>query len=62
MGKIKEFEMSEDQFNTLMETCKPIPLAWKALGKEMGFDFMTANPVKEKTLRFFTAEVVNSTQ
>ena len=29
--------------------------AWRALGTEMGFDFMTVEPVSGKGTRFFTA-------
>lgn len=29
--------------------------AWQALGKEMGFDYMTVRPVSGKSDRFFTA-------
>lgn len=29
--------------------------AWEALGKRMGFDYMTVIPIKEKGNRFFNA-------
>ena len=31
--------------------------AWEELGKELGFDYLTVEPVYEKGYRFFTAEV-----
>lgn len=30
--------------------------AWRNLGKEMGFDYMTVKPIEGKGQRFFTAE------
>jgi len=30
--------------------------AWKQLGKELGFDYTTAQPVPGKSNKFFTAE------
>ncbi len=32
--------------------------AWKALGEEMGFQFMTVQPVPSKDDHYFTAEVI----
>lgn len=33
--------------------------AWEALGKEMGFDYMTTRPIYGKGQRFFNAEPSN---
>ena len=72
---IKEFEMSQEQMDRLMECSKPVPLiaihcgmppspqanantAWAALGKEMGFESMTARPIKGKDTKCFTAEAI----
>ncbi len=69
----KEFEMTQEQFDKIIEACRPVPAimlqcgtprsqqasandAWESLGKEMGFDYMTARP-SSKGDRFFTAEV-----
>ena len=69
----KEYEMSPEQFETLVKSMQPTPVmmiggvkpastqerangAWAALGKEMGFHHMTAQPVEGKGPRFFTAE------
>lgn len=68
----KEFEMSQEQLDKLLDACKPVPCimiggvmprspqenandAWKALGEELGFKFMTVQP-SPKGQRFFTAE------
>lgn len=32
---------------------------WQKIGRELGFDYMTARPVQGKGARFFTAEVAN---
>lgn len=69
----KEFELTTEQFDKLIEACRPVSLimlqcgmprspqqnandAWRALGKELGFDGMTVEP-SSKGQRFFTAEV-----
>jgi hypothetical protein len=71
----KEFEMTQEDLDIILNACKPTPAmwgsggvplfatqqenaneAWKALGKKMGFDGMTCNPVPGKGQRFFTAE------
>lgn len=33
--------------------------AWEQLGKEMGFKYMTVQPISGKSTQFFTAEVTN---
>ena len=67
-----KYEMTEEQYQTLLEASKPVPLiginlgmprsqqqnanaAWKKLGEEMGFKFMTAQPYGNNP-REFTAE------
>jgi hypothetical protein len=32
--------------------------AWRSLGKKMGFDYMTVQPITDKGQRFFTAEPI----
>lgn len=66
------FEMTQEDFDTLLKSMQPTPLimlqcggasdpqeranaAWAALGKKMGFDYMTVWPVKDMGPRFFTA-------
>ena len=56
------YEMTQEQFNTLLDACKPVRLimlqcgtpqspqqnanaAWRALGNELKFDYMTVKPV-----------------
>jgi hypothetical protein len=73
----KEFEMTEQQLNRLLDSCKPVPYmiiggilprspqenandAWMLLGREMGFEWDTVEPVYGKSNRFFTAEVLES--
>ena len=68
----KEYEMTQEQYDTLLDACKPVPMimlqcgtpsspqenanrAWEALGKEMGFEYMSVKSVPNKP-RFFTAE------
>ena len=34
--------------------------AWQALGREMGFAYMSVKPVEGKDEKFFTAEVVDN--
>lgn len=67
----KEYEMTPAQLAKIMEACEAVPYlvangtepciqdnvnaAWDALGKEMGFDFLTVRP-NGKGDRFFTAE------
>ncbi|MDD5061354.1 MAG: hypothetical protein PHN44_03620, partial [Candidatus Marinimicrobia bacterium] len=68
----KEYEMTQEQYDTLLDACKPVPMimlqcgtpsspqenanrAWEALGKEMGFEYMSVKLVPNKP-RFFTAE------
>jgi len=70
----KQFTMTDDQLNTLLEACRPVPYmivggvaprsqqenanaAWEALGKEMGFDHMSVQPVQGAVMSVFTAEV-----
>lgn len=71
----KEFTMSEEQLEKLLDACKPVPYmvvggiaplsqqeranaAWASLGREMGFDAMSVRPVPGKSMKVFTAEVV----
>lgn len=67
-----EYEMTEEDLNTLLESMKPTPCimvggysprsqqenansAWASLGKKMGFDSMSVQPISGKGTRFFTA-------
>ena len=69
------FEMTEEQYEKLLEASKPTPLmylsggrpmspspqenanrAWRKLGKELGFDWRTVEPVEGESDRVFTAE------
>ena len=69
----REYEMTEEQMNRLLEASKPViymiiggmppsspqenaNAAWNDLGRELGFDYMTVQPVPGKSNRFFTAE------
>jgi hypothetical protein len=71
----KEYEMTQEQLDKLLDACKPVPMimlqcgtpsspqenanrAWKRLGEEMGFDYMTVLPFPAKGHRFFSAEEV----
>ena len=36
--------------------------AWEALGRRMGFDHMTVQPIRGKSMLFFTAESEEPTQ
>lgn len=71
----KEFTMSKEQLEKLLDACKPVPYmiiggivprspqenanaAWARLGEEMGFEPMSAQPVKGKGMEVFTAEVL----
>ncbi len=69
----KEFEMTEEQYAFILDKPLPVMMIggvdtrditqtsangrWMALGKELGFDGMTARPVAGKGERVFTAEV-----
>ena len=72
----KEFQLSETDYNLLMDASKPVPYMivggfeptsprqkaeeqWKRIGKEMGFKWETARPVRGKSDIFFTAEPIN---
>jgi hypothetical protein len=74
MGKRKEFKMSKEQFQKIVEASKPVrymvfngsePMspqenanhAWQRLGSELGFDYLTVQPVKGKSQEYFTAEL-----
>ena len=69
----QEFEMTQADYDAIIEACKPVPLimlqcgmprsqqecandAWEALGKKMGFDYMSVAPIAEKTKLHFSAE------
>lgn len=61
------YELTEAQFDKLMDASKPVLQtsktstqknannAWKALGKELGFQWMTVRPTGEGD-RFFMAD------
>jgi len=68
----QEYEMTEDDFEVLMNASKPVPWfapggvwprtpeenatsAWALLGKKMGFDHYTVEPVPGKSQHFFLA-------
>jgi len=70
----KEFVLTDEQLERLLDACKPVPLimiqcgtpsspqenanaAWKALGEEMGFKYMTVRPASGDQKRF-TAETL----
>lgn len=70
----KEFELTEKQYNRLLDACKPVPYMvfngrtsaspqenanamWRALGDELGFEYMSVRPVPGKNQHFFTAEI-----
>jgi len=48
------YEMTKEDEAKLLSACEPTP-AWKDLGKKMGFDYMTVQPIKGKSMEFFTA-------
>ena len=66
-----DYEMSEEDLKVLLEAIKPVPLmmigghspsrqenanmAWKRLGKKMGFNHKTVRPIPGKGQRFFSA-------
>ena len=64
------YEMTEENEKVLLNACKPTPVmkimggtsqqenannAWKALGRKMGFDYVTVRPINGKGTRYFTA-------
>ena len=66
------YEMTEEDLQKLLDSCKPVPMimlqcglpsspqenanrTWQWLGKKMGFDYMTVQPIAGKGTRFFTA-------
>lgn len=70
--QIKEFELTQEQFQKLVEASQPVPYlvigghppsspqenanrAWQALGEELGFDWLSVEPVPGKNHYFFTA-------
>ncbi len=69
---MREYKMTDEQLAKLQDACKPVICmkigvwprspqqnandAWRALGKEMGFDYLTVRPAKGKSDRFFMAE------
>lgn len=67
-----EYEMTEEDMQTLLNACKATPVmmigsysppsqqenannAWAALGKKMGFDSDTVQPIRGKGQRWFSA-------
>lgn len=69
-----DYEMTEEDLQTLLSACKPTPVmflsggqpmsdspqdnanrAWGALGKKLGFDYLTVRPIAGKGQRFFSA-------
>lgn len=75
MSKRKEFEMTEEVYQSMLTKRGPVMLVggvslsefaqldanskWMKLGEMMGFKGMTARPVNGKSARFFTAEVID---
>lgn len=72
----KLYVMADDQFNYLMEACKPVPYmvfggvaptspqenanaAWRKLGDELGFDYMSVYPAGNDPKQFYANEKVN---
>lgn len=72
MAERREYEMTEEQLEKILEASKPVPYimvggmpppspqevanaAWSRLGDELGFQYMTVQPVPGKGERFFTA-------
>ena len=68
----KEFKLTEVQLEELLRASRPIMVigkampitlqentnaVWAALGRELGFKFMTVKPVAGKGYEFFTAEI-----
>lgn len=62
----REFQLDKDRLAFIIKACEP-PLngetftervngAWDVLGKHMGFDGRTCEPVSGKGMEFFTAE------
>ena len=47
----KEFELTDDQLKSLLDE------AWRSLGNELGFEYMTVRPISGKGHNHFTAEV-----
>jgi len=75
MAERKEFEMTEEVYQSMLTKRGPVMLVggvclsefaqldanskWVKLGEMMGFKGMTARPAPGKGARFFTAEVVD---
>jgi len=74
MNKRREYEITTEQLNKLLDASKPTPVmylsggqrmfnspqenanrAWKSLGDEMGFDYMSVAQVEGKPETIFTA-------
>ena len=70
---MKQYELSQEQLNRILEASKPVPYiifggyvpespqekanrVWRALGKEMGFDWKTVRPISKETENIFQAE------
>jgi hypothetical protein len=59
-----EYKLTKNQLKKLMEACKLVPYqetanrAWEELGNEMGFEYMTVQPVQGKGAAYFTAEEI----
>ena len=54
----KEFEMTKEEYEELLDACKPTRRAWQKLGKKHGFNYMTVRPIPNKDSKFFTAELL----
>lgn len=67
-----EYEMTQEDFDTLMEAMKPVAMimlqcgapssqqenanrAWAELGKKMGFDSETVQPIRGRDSKWFSA-------
>jgi hypothetical protein len=66
---MREFMLSQKQMKFIMKACEPRPgwtepsadlvnEAWDLVGKHMGFDGRTCEPIVGKDERYFRAEVV----
>ena len=68
------FELNDEQMDFIVEACTPVrqigalgcvPInehidnAWRKLGQEMGFDYMTVRPAPGYPANFFEAEPID---